>query len=469
MIRFPSNSERKFNAGDTSLTPPDPEALDTDELLRQPHLNLRVEADARADVGKIVQDSPAAQDAVAALYGVAELLLKSASSELMMVALQKIFSLVPAAQRISLVAWPPLPGQGFTHLAPPQLHPVWGKDGPAISRSLTRRAVESRRALLFSHATDDAHLGDTASIVVQQIRSAVYVPLIGDNDEVLGVLCVDTPQPWVPFEVRDFHFIRAVAALLTASLEADRLRGEARRSEVEAREMTARREAMAAFLKIASHDLKGPLSVMQMAGYALQKGKGAPENRDALVDLIVGAGRRARSLVDTYLEVCAVDSGQKLKLRPADCDPHHMADEEILLLQQVVLDKRGPSFAFVNQIGCKEWRADVDKLRQIFANLLSNACKYSPRGGRVVLTSCEAGDRVLFSIADEGVGISAADHAKLFRQFQRVGDESLANGSGLGLWLVQALVHAHGGKIEVFSRPGDGSTFTFSLARLDEE
>jgi len=339
---------------------------------------------------------------------------------------------------------------------------VWGKDGPAVSRSLVTRAVESRRALLFSHSTGGDELAETASIVVQRIRSAVYVPLIGESDAVLGVLCVDTPQPWMPFNVSDFDFIRALAALLAASLDAQRLRDEARQREMEARESTVRREAMSAFLKIASHDLKGPLAVVQMATFALQR-DALPEQQP-FIEYIQNAARSARSLIDTYLQACAVDSGKPLILVPERVNPRQIVADEVRVLLEVALEERAHQFTFINDVQCDDLVADAEKLRQILANLISNACKYSPDGGTVRISSRQETDCVVFSVADTGVGISAADQARLFQQFQRVGDTAIASGSGLGLWLVQALVLAHGGTLQVESCPGEGSVFSFSVA-----
>jgi len=110
-------------------------------------------------------------------------------------------------------------------------------------------------------------------------------------------------------------------------------------------------------------------------------------------------------------------------------------------------------------------QGDERKLRQVFANLLSNAVKYSPEGGEIEIHSADQGQALRISIRDNGVGISPENQQRLFSAFERVGDRSIASGTGLGLWLTAALVHAHGGEIGVQSELGQGSTFWFTLPK----
>jgi len=108
--------------------------------------------------------------------------------------------------------------------------------------------------------------------------------------------------------------------------------------------------------------------------------------------------------------------------------------------------------------------ADPSRLRQILNNLLSNAIKFTPEGGRVSVDAEQHGDRVAISVTDTGVGIAPADQHRVFEEFQQVGDRmSRDAGTGLGLALTRRLVEAHGGHIELWSQPGQGSRFTVYL------
>jgi signal transduction histidine kinase len=110
-------------------------------------------------------------------------------------------------------------------------------------------------------------------------------------------------------------------------------------------------------------------------------------------------------------------------------------------------------------------RADLTRVERIVDNLIDNAIKYSPGGGKVTVSARQNGGEILVSVRDEGIGISATDAEKLFRPFQRL--ESVVGtaiqGVGLGLVVCRRLVEAHGGSIWVESEPGKGSTFRFTL------
>jgi len=112
-----------------------------------------------------------------------------------------------------------------------------------------------------------------------------------------------------------------------------------------------------------------------------------------------------------------------------------------------------------------EIEADEDKVAQILSNLLNNAVKYSPQGGRITLSAREEEGGIRFSVSDEGVGITPEHQEKLFTKFERLdrGQIERIPGTGLGLFLTRHLVELHGGSITCESEPGRGSTFTVLL------
>jgi signal transduction histidine kinase len=115
--------------------------------------------------------------------------------------------------------------------------------------------------------------------------------------------------------------------------------------------------------------------------------------------------------------------------------------------------------------------ADPEKLRQILAVLLDNALRYSPSGGTVTVAARRKADKVELEVADEGIGIPAAEQERIFRKFYRAESSTRdggAGGTGLGLFIAQGLVEAMGGRIVVESVEGEGSAFSFQLplARL---
>jgi signal transduction histidine kinase len=109
--------------------------------------------------------------------------------------------------------------------------------------------------------------------------------------------------------------------------------------------------------------------------------------------------------------------------------------------------------------------ADSDRVIQILTNLISNASKYTPEGGRITVTARRAGDSARVEIRDTGIGLSAQQQAQLFTRFFRVQGRGpdRASGTGLGLVITRLLVELHGGQITVSSAPDQGSTFSFTL------
>jgi PAS domain S-box-containing protein len=108
--------------------------------------------------------------------------------------------------------------------------------------------------------------------------------------------------------------------------------------------------------------------------------------------------------------------------------------------------------------------ADEGRLRQVIVNLLNNAMKFTPRGGRVVLKAREEGDNIIIDVEDSGPGITEENQRQLFQPYyKRTGERERLSGLGLGLFLAKRFVELHGGRIWVNSQPGRGSTFSFSL------
>jgi signal transduction histidine kinase len=108
---------------------------------------------------------------------------------------------------------------------------------------------------------------------------------------------------------------------------------------------------------------------------------------------------------------------------------------------------------------------DRDRLRQVLANLIDNAVKYTPSGGRVTVTAHADGSTARIEVADTGIGIAAHDLSRIWERLYRSDQSRAERGLGLGLSLVRAIVRAHGGTVDVATEHGQGSTFTVSLPR----
>ncbi len=216
-----------------------------------------------------------------------------------------------------------------------------------------------------------------------------------------------------------------------------------------------------------SHQLKTPLTSVRMAMHLLLEEKvGALSPRQA--DLLVAAREdadRLDAIVRDLLDIGRIESGKvRMDLRalsPGELilvamEPYRSAARD----QGVALTAEAPD-------GLPKVWADPTRIAHVFANLLSNALKYTLPGGRIALSAQAGEEAVRFQVADTGVGIPGRYLPHLFEQFFRVPDQGPGTGAGLGLAIVKEIVEAHGGTVAVESREGAGSTFSFTLPRAD--
>jgi len=204
----------------------------------------------------------------------------------------------------------------------------------------------------------------------------------------------------------------------------------------------------------ASHDLRTPLTNLRAAAEALEDGVGDPALHLASLQAQV---ERMTLLVDDLLDLSRFDAGvvpldlSETALEPLldDCVALYAADAraaQVQLVRECPPGLRG--------------RCDPLQLGRVLSNLVGNAIRHTPPGGRVLIS---ARDGVEFSVSDTGAGLPPGAEERVFERFWR-GDESrTAGGTGLGLAIARAMVELHGGTIRVADAPGGGACFTFTL------
>ncbi len=452
--------------GDTKLTripePPAPVDSSSSATREGMTLKLRGKVDKGGLADVIGGGSGSLGGYMVELAKMVNALLSATDRSVIAATLKNLYNIIPAAHRIYVIAWPPEENGHYRHLIPPQElvsgeHPdqVGG-----VSNSLASLAVKRREALLFSEG-EAPNLDVRYSAILRGIRSAVYVPLIASDAEVLGVFCVDCPVPSIPFDEDSFEFLRAVGGLLSTTLEAERLREEALVREMATRQAEAHRESLANFLKIASHDLKNPLTVVRACAQLIEHVNDMAKVKD-LASRILDAEMRAEALIKAYLEVSELQSSQAMELELSLVDLHLVVENEFRFIQ-TAFQNQCQNITFENQVGDLKVPADQQKLSQVLNNLIGNAAKYTLTQGTITVSATQTAEEIVIRVKDQGVGISVEDQAKLFQEFQRVGDRTVAPGTGLGLWLTAALIKAHGGRIWVESQLQVGSTFFVAL------
>lgn len=217
------------------------------------------------------------------------------------------------------------------------------------------------------------------------------------------------------------------------------------------------------FVANVSHEFRTPLaSIKAMAETILLRGKKDPEAAQDFASTIVTEADRLTAISDDLLDLAKIEAGRRV-MRTEEFALTEAASRIVAELLSKAERKRITISLEVSE-GLFV-RADRDAVCQILSNLVDNAVKYTPKGGKVTVAASAENGRVAISVKDSGIGIPAGDLPRIFERFYRVdkGRSRESGGTGLGLSIVRHLVEAHGGKIIVESSPGTGSTFTFTL------
>jgi signal transduction histidine kinase len=226
-------------------------------------------------------------------------------------------------------------------------------------------------------------------------------------------------------------------------------------------------EMKSGVISTVSHQLKTPLTSIRMAIHLLldeKTGMLTPKQEDLLMAAREDADR-LHTIVRELLDIGRIESG-KARMDLARLSPQKVVLEGSEPYRSTARDQ-GVTLAVDVPEDLPEVWADPTRISHVFANLLSNALKYTPPGGSISL-SAQAGEEVVrFQVSDTGIGIPDRYLPRIFEQFFRVPDQGPGTGAGLGLAIVKEIVEAHGGTVGVESREGAGSTFLFSLRRTD--
>ncbi|HYR29752.1 MAG TPA: HAMP domain-containing sensor histidine kinase [Thermoanaerobaculia bacterium] len=219
------------------------------------------------------------------------------------------------------------------------------------------------------------------------------------------------------------------------------------------------------FVSNVSHELRTPLSSIRVFGEYMRLGRVQnPEKVQQYGEYIEAESRRLTALINNILDFSKIESAEK-KYRFCDTDLVDHVEQTVAAFE-VPLREQGVSIAFSAPAEpLPLLPIDKDAFGQALVNLLDNAVKYSNGRKEIEVAVSMRGDEVRISVRDHGIGIAASEQKKIFEKFYRVGSGLVhdVKGSGLGLSIVQHVVQAHGGRVEVSSTPGEGTTFTIVL------
>jgi protein-histidine pros-kinase len=261
-----------------------------------------------------------------------------------------------------------------------------------------------------------------------------------------------------PLETPEGTLVSAAVRDITDRLRAEDALREAKEEAEQAN------QAKTEFLSRMSHELRTPLTAILGFTELLQLGGVADNQRDAFIERTHKAGQHLLTLVNDILDISRVQAGTlAISIEAVALQP--VVAEVVELLAPLAGAR---DISIQNSVDDVVVRADLNRLKQILLNVISNAVKYNRDGGTVALGTSVSGDDVDIAVADTGGGIAADDLPRLFQPFERLGIHTgEIEGTGIGLALSQALAEWMGGTIRADSSVGVGSTFTLRLPRAE--
>jgi signal transduction histidine kinase len=272
----------------------------------------------------------------------------------------------------------------------------------------------------------DLHEGPGAMIVV----SGRLTPLFGDDE--LGRLG---------------QYASSIVAGLDRVLLSERI--------------AALEKAKTEFLNIASHELRGPMTVIK--GYLTMLEAGSlgdlSPKAQSVLPLLISKSDEVNWMIEQMIEASRLEEG-RLALKKQHGDIVQLTDMAIAGVRMLLA---GHELQVDEPASPIEADLDPDRFQIVIRNLLSNAAKYSPAGTSITVRVRRAGDTATVAVIDQGVGISEADQEHLFTRFGRIETMQHVAGTGLGLWLSREIARMHEGDLTVESAVGQGSTFLLAL------
>jgi signal transduction histidine kinase len=217
------------------------------------------------------------------------------------------------------------------------------------------------------------------------------------------------------------------------------------------------------FVASVSHELRAPVGSIRLMADALDGGKVSPETAAGFHRLISREGNRLSNLIENVLDFARIEQGRK-HWRFEAVDLPALVTGTVEVMKPVALEKR-IALEIFHEAFDLEPVLDAAALQQALINLLDNAIKFSPPNSTIDVRLSADERHCRLAVHDHGPGIPAAERAKIFQRFYRPGNELRreTQGTGIGLSLVKAIAEAHGGRVELDSHPGHGSTFTLVL------
>jgi K+-sensing histidine kinase KdpD len=314
-----------------------------------------------------------------------------------------------------------------------------------LEGSIAGWIVTNRKSVRLTDVQKDPRFsGHTDRVTGLPTKSLLGVPLITKN-KVVGVLEALNKRGG-KFTEGDESLLSVLGAQAAVAIENARLFQQS--------------DLISEFV----HELRTPLASLSTATYLLLQPQMAHEQQEQIIHSIHTETLRLNSMAASFLDLARLESG-RVQFRKAS-----FGILDLLFECKDIMSSKAQEEKLEIRIegaeGQPPCEADRDKLKQVILNLLSNAIKYNRPGGSIIMSASSAESSTSITIQDTGVGIPGEAIPHLFEKFYRVHEtEAVASGTGLGLSICKEIVQGHGGRMEVNSQPGVGTSFSVILPR----
>ena len=318
------------------------------------------------------------------------------------------------------------------------------------------RALDSGRAQLYvhgaGHAPDPAARSPEYARLIHWLapKSAMFAPMLGPEGAI-GVMTLLSSSPGRIYGREDLAFALDLAGRTALAISNAQLYHEARQAT------RARDEVLA----VVAHDLRNPIGAVLNGIELLLEMEPTAQQRHFL-EVVQSSARSTMRIIDELLDLTRIDA-RRIEPSLSYSSVHTLVDEAIAVLGPLA-EARGIALAAECDAAEVSVPVDDSMILRVFSNLIGNAIKHTPSGGRIVVRAAATASEVVFTVTDTGPGIAPDHLPHIFGRFWqgRGGDR---DGLGLGLAIAKGLVEAHGGRIWAESPPGQGARFHFTVPR----
>jgi signal transduction histidine kinase len=329
---------------------------------------------------------------------------------------------------------------------------------PGSHRPIAGSLLEDvlRGETVYREDMTESRFFEEGELVRLGLHCRVVVPLLA-GARAIGMISVVRREPH-SFTQEEVELLSLLGRFVATAVENIRAYDAERTTVEELRRLSALR---ADFVSLVSHELRSPMATVIGSARTLQQRwrELRPEQRESFLALIADETNRLASLVADVLDTSRIEAGT-FSYTFDDVDLAELL-RDVVAAAEVGQDEVPLATSIADSV--PTIRGDRERLRQVLANLVENAVKYSPSGEPVEVSAMALNGNVVVKVRDRGPGIASEDQSLIFEKFGRARSGKALPGTGLGLFIARSIAEAHGGTLDVRSTPRQGATFTLML------